>query len=196
MENRDGKYCWRYDVHLIKNPHIFFLIWRIFFFVLLGIFSVTTIVDIIDWPENAGESALGNLKMFGFFLIGMTVLTLIGYFIYAAIMGFRYSVEFEMDEKGVLHSQVAEQAKKAKKIAKITSAAGASTGSLSTVAVGMNASRTEMYSEFSKVKKVKAYPRKNLIKVNGLLNHNQVYVSNEDFDFVKEYIISHCPNLK
>ena len=47
-------------------------------------------------------------------------------------------------------------------------------------------------SEFAKVKKVKAYPNKNLIKVNGVLDHNQVYVLKEDFEFVEKYIISRC----
>ena len=60
----------------------------------------------------------------------------------------------------------------------------------------MNATRTEMYSDFSKTRKVKSYPRRNLIKVNGLLSRNQVYAMSEDFEFVKDYIISHCENLK
>ena len=34
-----------------------------------------------------------------------------------------------------------------------------------------------------------------MIKVNGLLTHNQVYAAPEDLDFVKNYIISHCPRL-
>ena len=53
-----------------------------------------------------------------------------------------------------------------------------------------------MYSEFDKVRKVKSYPRRGLIKVNERFSHNQVYVFSEDFDFVNDYIISHCKNLK
>ena len=50
-----------------------------------------------------------------------------------------------------------------------------------------------MYSEFGKVRSVKACRRRNLIKVNEVLNHNQVYAEKEDFDFVLNYISSRVP---
>ena len=53
-----------------------------------------------------------------------------------------------------------------------------------------------MYTDFSSVRKVKAYPRRGLIKVNQLLSHNQVYAEREDFDFVLDYIRSRCPDPK
>ena len=74
--------------------------------------------------------------------------------------------------------------------------AGAASGRIGTVGAGMNAQRTEMYSDFSKVRKVKAYPRRDLIKVNERFGHNQVYAAKEDFVFVKDYIVSHCLNIK
>ena len=111
-------------------------------------------------------------------------------------MGGKYIIEFEMDEKGVNHKQIPFQAEKARKIGEITALAGSAKGSFTTTGIGMNATRTEMYSDFSKTRKVKSYPRRNLIKVNGLLSRNQVYAMSEDFEFVKDYIISHCDNLK
>ena len=74
--------------------------------------------------------------------------------------------------------------------------AGAASGRLGTVGIGMNAQRTELYSDFSKVRRVKAFPRRNLIKVNELFERNQVYAPSEDFAFVESYIISHCPYIK
>ena len=74
----------------------------------------------------------------------------------------------------MLHKQVASQAKKAKNIARATMAVGLAAGRFSTVGAGIAASRTEMYSGFDKVRKVKSYPRRELIKVNGVLSHNQV----------------------
>lgn len=192
----DGKYRWVYAMSLYKNPTIFSLIWKIFFFILLGIFALMLIVDAIDWEGFAWDRTLQTLKIFGYFLIGMTVLVGLGYLIYALIMGGKYLVEFEMDEQGVRHRQIEWQAKRAKKLGQATMIAGAASGRLSTVAVGMNSQRTEMYSDFSKTKKVKAYPRRHLIKVNGTLNHNQVYALPGDFEFVKSFILSHCPNLK
>ena len=189
----DGKYRWTYEMSLFKNPTIFLLIWKIFFFIFLGVFAVVNISDFIKWGP---EKALENLPVLGYLLLGMTAVVGLGYLIYAAIMGGKYIVEFEMDEKGITHKQTASQAKKTKKIGRVTMMAGAAAGRIGTVGAGMNAQRTEMYSDFSKVRKIKAYPRRDLIKVNERLGHNQVYAAKEDFEFVKNYIASRCVNIK
>ena len=192
----DGKYRWVYEMSLWKNPTVFLLIWKIFFFIILGIFAFTMIMDIVDWGEFSSGRFFESLKFCGYFVVGMTVVVGIGYAVYAAIMGGKYIVEFTMDEKGVNHRQIESQAKKGKTIGKAAIVAGMASGRLSMVGPGVAAQRSQMYSEFSKTKKVKAYPRRQLIKVNGLLNHNQVYAQKEDFEFVKDYILSHCENLK
>ncbi len=192
----DGKYRWTYEMSLFKNLTFFFLVWKIFFFIIVGVFAFMMIIDAFEWPAELGVRILETLKNFCWFLIGMTVIVIISYLIYAAVMGGSYIVEFEMDEKGIRHRQIASQAKKAKKIAAATVVAGIATGRVSTVAAGLNSSRTEMYSDFSRVRKVIACPRRSTIKVNAPFSHNQVYVLKDDFDFVKDYICSHCPNLK
>ena len=191
----DGKYRWTYEMSLLRNPTVFFLIWKIFFFIVLGLFVFLVLIgsgDIGFWWDGFLDTA----KVFGFILIGMSALTAIGYLLYAAIMGGKYIVEFEMDEKGVNHKQTASQAKKAQKLGQATMIAGAAAGSIGTVGAGINAQRVEMYTEFAKVRNVKAYPRRELIKVNESLEHNQVYAAKEDFEFVKNYIIAHCSNAK
>ena len=189
----DGKYRWVYEINLFKNPMFFFLVWKIFFFIFLGVFVVVNISDYIKWGI---EKVIENLPFLGYILIGMTAVVGLGYLIYAAIMGGKYIVEFEMDEKGFLHRQTASQAKKAKRIGRATMLAGAVSGKPGTIGIGIAAQRTEMYTEFAKVKKVKAYPRRHIIKVKETLEHNQLYAPKEDFAFVLDYVISHCPNIK
>ena len=58
------------------------------------------------------------------------------------------------------------------------------------------ASHTSMSSDFSIVKKVRALRWMNTIQVNERFGKNRVYVNNDDFDFVLDYIKSHCPNVK
>ena len=193
---QDGKYRWVYEVGLFKNPTYFLLIWKIFFSVFLGIFVFIMILDAIQNSDFFPDMFLTNLKVFGYFIIGMTVIVGISYCIYAAIMGGKYCVIFEMDENGINHKQMPKQAKKANLISALTVLGGIAAGNLSTVGVGLISARTEMYSEFAKTRKVKAYPRRELIKVNGLLSHNQVYAEKEDFEFVKDYILSRCTNIK
>lgn len=192
----DGKYRWVYEVNLFKNPTFFFLVWKIFFFILLGVFALMMIIDAIEWSDFFPNRFLETLRVFVIFVLGMTALVVIGYLIYAAIMGGKYIVEFEMDENGVNHKQTPSQAEKARKIGRAAAATGFAAGSMSAGMAGINAQRTQMYSDFKTTKKVKAYPSRRLIKVNGILSHNQVYAQKEDFEFVKNYIISHCPNIK
>ncbi len=189
----DGKYRWTYEMSLYRNPAIFLLVWKIFFFIFSAIFACILIADVINWGT---KNIIGFLKFFFYFLIGMTVVIGLGYLIYAVIMGGKYSMLFEMDEDGINHKQMPNQAKKAKAVSSLTVLAGLFSGKVTTVGVGLNAARSEMYSDFSKVQKVIADPDTNLIKVNELLSHNQIYTETEDFDFVLKYITSHCPNLK
>lgn len=190
----DGKYRWVYEMSLFKNPTVFLLIAKILLFAFLAIFCVTTVADAVRFGVN--EKLIGNIRVCGIVFLVIFGMFILAYLIYAAIMGGKYVVEFEMDEKGVNHSQISYQAKKANKIARAAMTAGAASGRIGTVGVGMNAQRTEMYSDFEKTKKIKAYPRRHLIKVNGMLSHNQVYTAKEDFEFVLDFIVSHCPNAK
>ena len=53
------------------------------------------------------------------------------------------------------------------------------------------ASKQSMSSEWSKVKSIEIFRHRGVIKVNSLLNYNQVYAEPEDFDFVEDFIKSH-----
>ena len=189
----DGKYRWTYEINLFKDLRFFVLVWKIFFFLFLGVSAVELISDAANW---GADKAAENLPFLGYFFLGMTAVVGLGYLLYAAIMGGKYIVEFEMDEKGITHRQIAAQAKKAKAIGHAAMMAGAASGRPGAIGTGIAAQRTEMYSEFAKVRKVKAYPRRHVIKVKETLEHNQIYAADEDFAFVQQYILSHCPNAK
>ena len=192
----DGKYRWFYRMSLYRNPTIFLLIWKIFFFIVFGIFAFISIIDVCGKGFDR-VLLLDNLKVMGIALAVMTAIVSLSYLIYAMMMGGYYFVRFEMDENGVNHAQMPEQAKKARKLGQFTALAGAASGNLSMMGLGMNtAAVTEMYSEFSRVKKIRCFPRRELIKVNHTLRHNQVYAEKEDFEFVSNFILSHCPNAK
>ena len=200
MDNRvrlfeDGKYRWVYEMSLFRNPTVLFLLLKIFSCIILGIFAVVTVAD-SGGGDFWWDGFLSNLRIFGIVFAGMVALVGVSYLIYAAIMGGKYIVEFEMDENGVNHRQVEKQAKKARKIGAAAAIIGAASGRPGAVGAGIAATRTEMYSEFAKVRRIKAYPRRGMLKVNAPLNHNQVYALPEDFEFVRGFIASRCPNAK
>lgn len=188
----DGKYRWTYELKILKNPTVFILVWKVLAFSVLLVFSFVITIDLVK-NGFGDETLVTNLKAFAIAMLVVTVLVALGVLIYAAIMGGSYIVDFELDEKGVLHSQSSAQAKKAKKLGAATAAAGALSGRPTAAGIGLAATRTEMYTEFDRVRSVKAYRRRRLIKVNGLLSRNQVYADGADFDFVLEYIASRVP---
>lgn len=188
----DGKYRWTYEMSLFRNPTVFVLLWKVLFIAFGLLFLFIVVLDGCEGNLDVGHLA-SDFKLLGIVLGVMSVLSALGYLVYAAIMGGTYIVDFEMDEKGVLHAQTPAQTKRARKLAALTAMAGAASGRLSTVAIGINASRTEMYTEFARVKKIKAHPRLDVIKLNETLHRNQVYALPEDFGFVLSFIRAHVP---
>lgn len=190
----DGKYRWMYEMSFLTNPSIFLTVFKVFAFIIIGMFLFFVIIAAIngDW-----KTLVGMTKACGVMLAIFLGLTIISMFVMAAIYKGKYIVLFEMDENKVSHTQAPEQFKKAQKLGKITAAVGAGRGSFTTAGAGMlAASKQSSISEFSKVRKVKPRRWLNVIKVNQPFEHNQVYVPKEDFDFVYNYIKSRCIKAK
>ena len=191
----DGKYRWVYEMNMITNPTIFLTVFKIFFWIILvmwAVFGLFLYVFAGDWEGLWGmtKAALIGLGV-------MAVLTLLGVLVLAIIYGGKYIVLFEMDENEVAHIQVPRQFKKAQALGAITALAGGAAGRLSTAGAGLlSATKNASTSEFKNVRSVKACRRLNVIKVNQLLNKNQVYVPDADFDFVYDWIKSRCVNAK
>jgi hypothetical protein len=84
---------------------------EILFCIFVVIFGFVIISDIVRWGFSA-DTVIYNLKFLLYFVIGMTVISALGYLIYAAVMGGKYCVVFEMDEIGINHRQTENQAKR------------------------------------------------------------------------------------
>ena len=192
----DGKYRWVYEVPMLKNPSILFDVYWVLgiSFGLVWLFNVLLI---------GCEGDLSLESLWGFtsgFLILMLVFAVIGYVAYVIVAwtyGWKYVVLFTLDEKEVVHQQMPHQMKKAKVLGALTALAGAAAGKPGVVGSGILASsRSTSTSVLANVKSIKARRRLNLIKVNQLLNKNRVFVPDEDFDFVYDFLCQHCPNAK
>ena len=193
----DGKYRWIYPFNMWKNPTILILVYKIFFWIFIG---MSIFIMILNWKhihwdnwELLWEDTWPFLVFFGVFL----VLVFLGYAIVAGMYGGKYTILFTMDEHGVNHEQIPEQAKKAQKLGAITALAGAAAGRPGIVGMGINtAARTSMYSTFADVRSVKRGRWGNVIKIREILSNNQVYARDEDYEFVYNYIREHCPRVK
>ena len=189
----DGKYRWIYELNMLTNPAIILVVFKIYG----AIFAVIILLMFIGALCNGTlVNFLGDFKIMLIFLLVFSAVIVVAYLIVAARNGGKYIVFFEMDDEGVLHRQLSEQVKKAKALGWLIAMVGAAAGSATTAGSGLlAATKTSSYSSFSHVRSVKAYRWMHLIKVNEPFSKNQVYVTDEDFDFVLDFIRQRCPRL-
>ena len=190
----DGKYRWIYEFNMLKNPTIFFTVLNVFGVAILIEMIIIIIIGLVNGDVLESLKLAGQVAgvMLGIFI----VLSIPAYLIVAARYNWKYVVLFEMDHEGIMHRQMKDQVKKAQAMGWITALAGLVAGRPSTVGAGiLSATKTSSYSTFSVVRSVKPYRRRHVIKVNEPFCLNQVYVD-EDFDFVLDFIRSHCPKAK
>ena len=193
----DGKYRWVYEFDMLKNPTILFAVWKVLA-ISGGIVCVIGFhVNLFSGDLWYGFDLPGTIRFIAILAGIMLVISIVGYLIVACTYGWKYMVLFTMDEDGVEHRQMKKQFNKAKALGWLSAFAGTASGNAGRVGTGiLAATRDSSTSEFKNVRKVKAVRRRHVIYVNQLLAHNQVYAQDEDFDFVRNYIVEHCPNAK
>ena len=192
----DGVYRWGYELNMATNPVILLMFVKfivIFGLVLLALFTF------LDWGSyNFGDRMVENVRNVGLLVLFMIALSWVSLAIYQyVVLGGRYRVIFEMDNKGVVHRQLTAQFAKSQKVSLAGFVIDLCAGKPGVAGTNlMAATKSSSYSAFSKVRSVKPNRWLHTIKVNELLEKNQVYVPSEDFDAVYRYILERCPNLK
>lgn len=182
----DGVYRWFYSFDMLKNPTLLFTILNAMALTIAILFLGVGIIDLI-----VGNDFPFSFKIMFFILLGALFMGLLAYGILALLWGGSYLVTFEMDEKGVLHKQLPRQAKKVQNAALVGLLMANSIGQVSAAAAALQSG--EKYSSFSSLRTVKVWRRRDTIKLNALLDRNQVYALPEDYDFVMDYILAHVP---
>ena len=190
----DGFYRWYYDFNMLKNPGILFTVFKV-----LGLsFGIVWLfVFILALADGDIESALGTIGVFAIIILVFLVIGVIAYLIVAAIYGGSYMVLFEMNEVEIRHIQAPRQFKKAHAMGWIAFFTGALSGSPARMGQGlMVMSKNDSVSRFESVEKVTVRPSRSTIHMDQLFNKNQVYAYPEDFEFVRQFILSHCTKAK
>ena len=193
----DGVYRWTYEMDMLRNPKILITVWKVLGISLGVVFLFDLIVtlfgsvlELLEALQSVGELFL---VLAGVFL----VLSVVSYIILAALYGWKYQVLFEMTDENVRHIQMPKQFKKAEAIGWLTSFVGALAGKPYMVALGSSvAARNTSTSEFKNVEIVKVRRKRNTIHVDYLLDKNQVYAADGDFDFVERFILERCVKAK
>ena len=182
-----GKYRWIYEFSMMKNTTIFFTILKIF---MIGGCTPA----LVTLFSSLGREKLGAFvtcaKVYGVIMSITVPLTFFAYLIVAAMYGWKYIVLFEMDNKGIVHIQQDKQFKKAQGVAWLATLSDRSGRGISV------STKNSQSSNFRSVRIVKGIRSRNTIKLNQFLVYNQIYVENEDYDFVWEFITARCKKAK
>lgn len=193
---QDGKYRWVYEVNMLTNYSILFDVWKVFGITIVILVILFSIIFLFT-GELTIDTIIGMGKGTVCAAGGLSVLSVIGYLFYAAISGWKYVVLFIMDEKEVTHQQMPRSVKKGQIIGALTVLAGLASGRPGVVGAGiLSQSRSSMTSTLANVQRLIPSRRMNLIKVNQTLSKNRVYVCDEDFDFVYDFLCEHCVKAK
>ena len=190
----DGKYRWIYEFSMLKNPGILLTIFKI-----LALCSCApALITVLSSLESDGiEAFVSGAQVLGVLLLIMLPLSLLSYFILAALYGWKYIVLFEMDEEGVTHIQQDKQFKKAQGIAWLNMFLGVAGNKPGMTGRGLALmTKNSMTSDFATVKKVTCKANRSTIKLDQPFNHNQVYVDKADWEFVRDYITKRCKSAK
>ena len=187
------KYRWVYELPMLKSFFLLFEVWRV-----LGISAAIVVILMALFNLFAGngwDGLLGSLGLGALVLGILLVLSIPSYYIVTKANNGKYTVLFDMDKDGIDHTQIKTDKQYALDI--LTIMAGSAAKSFTAAGAGLLSSAGgSLYSRFSGVKKIKAVRNKDLIKVHGRFMRNQVYVAQEDFDFVYNYIVEHCPDAR
>lgn len=190
----DGKYRWVYEVSMMKNPSILIDVFKVLGISLGIVWLFIVLLDIFD--DNLSLEKLWDLTMvFSGLMLVFVVIGLIAYTILAWSYGWKYVMLFTMDKKEIIHQQMPHQMKKAQVIGALAAMVGGATGNLGMVGTGvLAASHTTSVSTLVNVRKLAPVRWMNLIKVSQLLHKDRVYVPDEDFDFVYDFLCQNCTN--
>ncbi len=196
MIDPSGKWQWTYGMDMWKNPTILMSVGKV---LLLSAQFPVVLSLLLGLEDGFADALLMAVKIEGIVVLVLAALLIVAYPLVTLINGGRYCVLFEMDGAGVRHTQLAKQFKKQQVLAMITAFAGAAAGNPTATGAGLLAgAKQSSYTKFSKVKQVVIHPKRHVIYLNESMQHNQVYAATEDFEAVRDYILSKTPkaNIK
>ena len=152
---------------------------------------------ILSGGRNIRESLLAAGIIFGAVGVIGVVITIVCYFLVAAIYGGCYVAIFSMDEKTIAQFQPVGQAAKNRAIGVFTAMAGAVSGNLALAAASLTTgSRLVVETPFTDIRSLKIIRQKGEIRVHSFLTWYTVYVNPEDFSLIEEHITSRSVNAR
>ena len=103
LPDNNGTFKWAYEMNMWKNPTLVITIWKI---LLLAGFAPALLMFFLSLGDGFAAAIGIFLQVFGIVAAIFSGLMLLAYPLVALINGGKYCVVFEMDDKGLRHTQM------------------------------------------------------------------------------------------
>ena len=188
FQEEDGTYDWIYSLNMLKNRSMLIYVIR----VIIIIWIVIALIFVV--LAGGSDKLLLILGILALCLVGAILIAFFAVWLVNKLYKGSYLLVYQMNDEQLVFSQTTDQAQITRTIAAASAAINAAGNNIggaiagAGLALGPNAYR----SRFSKVRSVKGKRKDNLIEVNTFLQNQMVYVPEEYYDFVWEYITQRC----
>jgi len=184
----DGKYRWIRERSYYKIPLLMIFIMKVVAVVIAVIWLIYVLKNLGDEDFWKGSFYKTTGVFAGIMAVTM-ILIVIGYMIYAKMKGGRYYMIFEMDEEGIRYIELQTSVDKDAAEALLEPLSDTEDPDRADEALTVAASLA--YSEFRKVKVVRAFPEWAVVRLKEKLISSEVFLSDDHYRFVLEFIVSH-----
>ena len=184
----DGSYEWIYEMDMKKNKSILRVV-----LIAVGASMIPIVLMLLFLSFRDGFDPMITFITAVCFL-AVILISLLCYWFVGVRYRWSYYMVYRMDEEGITFRQVKEQGEKTEAMGRVISLLGAASGSMGAFSAGVMMTDNSARSEFKNVKRIKINRFNNLINVISPFLVNMVYVSGRYYDFVLDYIASHCPD--
>lgn len=193
----DGAYRWFYELDMLKNPTILITVWKVLGIAFGTVALFILIMDLFQGVIQSISDIFPAMKVILILLPVFFVISIVSYLILAWTFGWKYIVLFEMTDEYVKHIPTPKQFEKAQALNWLTVMVGALAHKPTIMGAGMLAgAKSSSTSVFKDVEFIRVHRKRNTIHVDQLLDKNQVYAEDADFDFVEKFIKDRCVKAK
>ena len=188
----DGVYRWVYVYDLWKNYTVILEIEKIFILTAMVIMIIQGLLGITE--KGIVKRLISAAQEAGVILAVMTGLLLISYPIYCLLSKGKYCVLFEMDDRSIMHTRMEKKVEREDLVEWLWAANEILDSRLLSTGLSIaTASEASMETVFADVRKVTVSRKGKTITLRCRITRNQVYVDDEHFEFVKDFILERCP---
>ena len=188
----DGVYRWVYVYDLWKNYTVILEIEKIFILTAMVIMIIQGLLGIRE--KGIVRRLVSAAQEAGVILAVMSGLLLISYPIYGLLSKGKYCVLFEMDDRSIMHTRMEKEVKREDLVEWLWAANEILDSRLLSTGLSIaTASEASIETVFADVRKVTVSRKGKTITLRCRITRNQVYVPDDEFEFIRDFILERCP---